>query len=100
MTERRSPFMRRLRGAMFKMPLMIDCETFEDFIVDYLEGRLAAKQKFVFEMHLKIGRECREYLAVYKASMAVGRSVLKDEPLLPDEIPEDLISAVIDARRN
>ena len=100
MTALRSPFMRRLRSAMFKMPLMIDCKTFETFIVDYLEDRLTAKQKFVFELHMRICRECREYLRAYRASMELGQLVLTDEPLLPDEVPEALVTAVIDARES
>ncbi len=98
MTEVRPTFMRRIHGAMFRLPLMITCEAFEDFILAYLEGELTPRQKFVFDMHLKLCRECREYLQAYKAALELARSCGKGEDLLPGEVPEDLVAAVIAAR--
>ena len=39
--------MRRMQGALFKLPLMLSCVEFEEFILDYLEGSLSAKQRAV-----------------------------------------------------
>ena len=91
--------MRRIRGVMFKLPLMITCEEFEAFILAYLDGELSAKQKFVFEMHLKVCSECRDYLKAYLAAVELAKSsVQNEESALLDEIPADLIQAVVDAR--
>lgn len=90
---------RRMQGIMFRMPMMITCREFEDFIVAYLEGGLTKHQHRLFEIHLKLCRECREYLAAYKASMDAAKQGLSGEVLtLPDEVPEDLIAAVIASR--
>jgi len=93
------PIMRRIQGAMFKMPLMISCEEFEGFIIDYLEDALTPKQKLVFETHLKICTDCREYLRAYKAAieLANGSADAAEEPL-PDQVPDDLVKAVLAAR--
>lgn len=91
---------RRMHGLMFKMPLMITCEAFESFILAYLDDELHERQKFVFEMHLKICRECREYLDAYQASLALAQSALgKNQSEPPGDVPDDLIRAILDARQ-
>ncbi len=89
-----------MRGMMLKhMPLMITCRQFEDFILAYLEGELPAKQRFVFELHLKVCRECRDYLAAYRHTIEISKRVFEDpDQAVPDEVPEDLVRAVLDAR--
>ena len=86
--------MRRLHGALFKLPLMIDCGEFEGFILAYLDGGLPARQRFVFETHLKVCRECRDYLAAYRASLELARASYRDAPAAPD----DLVKAIVAAR--
>ncbi len=91
---------RWLRGLMFKyMHGMISCKEFEDFVLGYLDGELPPRQRSIFELHLRICRECREYLAAYKRATELGRAMrtAPDEPL-PDDVPEDLIKAILDAR--
>ncbi len=99
MITRRKKVMRRIHGAMFKLPLMITCEAFEDFILAYLDGELKGKQKFIFEMHLGVCRECRDYLRAYKSSMELTKATLTNsENALPETVPEDLVQAVLAAR--
>ena len=90
---------RRLQGFMFRMPLMITCREFEDFIIAYFEGGLTNHQRRLFEIHLRFCRECREYLAAYKASMEAAKQGLADDATaLPEDVPEDLVAAVIASR--
>ena len=93
--------MRLMRGLMLNhMPWMINCRQFEDFILAYLEGELTDKQRFVFELHLKVCRECRDYLAAYRRTVEVFRRAFEEpEAPVPDEVPEDLVKAVLAARR-
>jgi len=99
MTEATEPtLMRRIQGVMFKLPLMITCEDFEDFIVAYLENELTPRQKFVFEMHLKLCRECRDYLEAYRTSLALAKRCGGDDDAMPEAVPEDLVAAVMAAR--
>lgn len=93
--------MRRLKGAMLKrMHGMITCREFEEFVLQYLDGELPQKQVKIFEWHLRICRECREYLAAYKRTIEVGKAALGSaDESVPDDVPEDLIRAVLDARK-
>lgn len=94
--------MRRIKGLMLKrMHGMITCREFEDFIMDYLDESLPAKQRKRFEWHLRLCRECREYLAAYQRAMELGQATLgttSDD--LPEDIPEDLVKAVLDSRQS
>jgi predicted anti-sigma-YlaC factor YlaD len=58
---------------VFKLPFMMTCEAFEEFIDDYLDGALSFRQKFVFETHLKVCRECQEYLKEYASSIYLAK---------------------------
>jgi predicted anti-sigma-YlaC factor YlaD len=91
---------RRLKGTVLKrMHRMITCEEFEGFILDYLDGELSRRQQSVFEWHIRICRECRDYLAAYQRATELGSEVLQaeDESVLQD-VPEDLIKAILAAR--
>ncbi len=96
----RSPFTRRMRGLMLRhMPLMITCREFDDFILAYLEGELPERSRFVFELHTKVCQECRDYLDAYRRTIEISKRVFKqeDEPI-SDEVPEDLVKAVLAAK--
>lgn len=95
----KTKFWRWLKGLMLKhMHQMITCVEFENFVLSYLEGELSAKQRSVFEWHLRLCAECREYLAAYQRSLEIGRAVLNspNDPV-PQDVPEDLIKAVLDS---
>lgn len=92
--------MRRLKGMMLKhMPLMITCREFEDFILDYLEDALPARQRRVFELHIRVCRECRDYLAAYRDTLALAKGAFAEpDQALPEDVPEDLVKAILAAR--
>lgn len=79
-----------------KLPMMISCEDFEAFIIAYLEDDLPKMKRRVFEFHMKMCPECREYLAAYKRSVELAKSEMEDTQDLPP-IPEDLVAAILDA---
>lgn len=90
---------RRLKAAVAKLPLMLTCAEAEAFMLDYFEESLPLKQRFVFEMHLALCRECRSYLAAYRRSVALGKRVFEHpEAAPPDDVPEDLVQAILAAR--
>jgi len=53
----------------------------------------------MFRWHLSICRECREYLEAYKRTIEIGQAALgpADESV-PEDIPEDLVRAVLESR--
>ncbi len=103
MSNQRKPgVMRWLKGLFLKhMHRMITCKEFEEFVLGYLDDDLPAAQRSVFELHMRMCRECREYLAAYKRAQEVGYAILGpgDEPVSSD-VPEDLVKAVLDARKH
>lgn len=86
----------QIQRWLFKMPAMITCEEFETFIMQYLEGELPRVKRMVFEMHMKVCRECREYLAAYKLSIESAKGAMEAQEL--PEVPEDLVAAILEAR--
>jgi anti-sigma factor RsiW len=94
-------FRRRVKGIVFNiMPMMITCRQFEDFLMAYMEGELLLRQKHVFEIHLKICRECREYLAAYQRTIEISRLAFEDpDAPLPADVPDDLVTAILAARK-
>ena len=92
--------MKWMRSMMLShMPLMITCRQFEDFILAYLDGELPDKQKFIFELHLKICSDCRDYLAAYQRTIEISkRAFEKPDNPVPDDVPEDLVAAILAAR--
>ncbi len=96
----RTGLLRLIQGLMMKhLPGMITCAELEAFIADYLDGRLAPREKWVFELHLKLCRECRSYLEAYRRSVELGQRVFRapDAPVRED-VPEDLVQAILAAR--
>ena len=92
--------LRWIERMMLKyMPLMITCREFEDFMLAYLDGELPLRQRSIFEFHLKICRECRDYLAAYDRARQVGKAVFTTPSApVPEDVPEDLVKAVLEAR--
>ena len=93
---------RRLKRFMMnRMHNMITCRELEDFIQRYLAGELADKQRSKFEWHLRLCRECREYLAAYKRTQEITGALLAPATSpVPDNVPEDLVKAVLEARKH
>ena len=78
------------------MPFYISCEEVEDFIMAYLEEDMPVVTRIKFEMHIKMCKECRDYLASYNQTIALSRAAVKAEDLPP--LPEDLVKAIMDAK--
>jgi predicted anti-sigma-YlaC factor YlaD len=76
------------------------CKDFVEFLMDYLEGELPKAQKALFEEHLKVCSSCVAYLSTYQDTVALSKAALGDpEAPVPEEVPEDLVAAVLAARK-
>ena len=98
--QHKSGIRRWFKGFMLKrMHNMITCKEFENFVLDHLDGELSGRQQTMFEWHLRLCSECRDYLAAYQRARELGQAVLSspDDPL-PHDVPEDLIKAILEAR--
>jgi anti-sigma factor RsiW len=71
-----------------------------DFLMDYLAGGLEPDLRAQFDRHLRVCPNCRAYLATYQATIELGRNAFA----VPDadaqtEVPEELVSAILDCFR-
>lgn len=76
------------------------CRELADFILDYLAGELPLTTREPFERHLMQCRDCHEYLRQYRQTVEAGKrafTCLGDE--LPADVPEDLVQAILAARK-
>ena len=83
-----------------RMPGMLTCREFEDFILAYLDGELSGSQLSKFKMHLLVCKECRAYLASYERTVDISKAVLGEpEDPVPREVPRELIEAILKAKQ-
>lgn len=76
------------------------CRELAEFLLDYVSGELPEENRAHFELHLTRCRNCREYLVQYEGCVKAGRiacGATSDE--LPADVPEDLVKAVMAARK-
>jgi anti-sigma factor RsiW len=78
----------------------VTCREFADFIADYLSGALAAETLATFEHHLTRCPNCRTYLAGYEATIKLSKRAFDDDTAdVPNDVPADLVNAILAARR-
>jgi anti-sigma factor RsiW len=78
----------------------ITCREFIAFIVDYLDGELAPHQWSLFEAHIDVCPDCVHYLESYRAtSLLAAQAMTQPSAPVPEDVPEDLVTAVLAARR-
>lgn len=82
-------------------PRMITCREFNDFIYDYVEGELSEKQVILFNRHMRVCPMCRNFLKTYVAAYKAKSQIFPyDDIDVPDAVPQDLIAAILDLKRN
>ena len=72
---------------------------FADFMADYLSGELAFDAHSAFERHLALCPNCVRYLESYRESVALARRAFDEDAPVPAEVPEQLVQAILSARR-
>jgi anti-sigma factor RsiW len=78
----------------------VTCRDFADFMSDYLAGELPSDVRTRFDSHLRECPNCEKYLAGYKAAVMLGKLSLTDsDSALPPDVPDDLVKAILAARR-
>jgi len=80
-------------------PLMT-CHELITFLDLYVADRLSLEQRGEFDRHLVLCPACQDYLQNYRAVIELTR-LAATEPLVavPEEVPEELIAAVLAARK-
>jgi len=77
----------------------ITCHELIEFLHLYLAGELPPDRRVEFERHLRVCPDCMNYIRQYEEAIRMAKIACNDpkEPI-PDA-PEDLIVAVLEARR-
>lgn len=78
----------------------VTCREFAEFMGDYLAGELSADVRTQFDDHLARCTNCRRYLTSYEESVKLGKHAFDDNGAdLPADVPEELVQAILAARR-
>jgi anti-sigma factor RsiW len=75
------------------------CRELTSFIGDYLAGELDARIATAFERHLKAWPNCVQYLTDYQRAVDLGQRVCADADAEATGVPDDLLNAILAARR-
>lgn len=81
---------------------VVTCREFADFVMDYLDDGLAAEERQRFEAHLAECPDCVRYLQEYRDTLAVVRGPAPTADIdaeVAGDVPEDLVRAVLAARK-
>jgi anti-sigma factor RsiW len=77
----------------------MNCRECATFLDEYFDGTLEQATRASFEFHLSRCANCERYLESYRATLTLERSAFDDGAAGPD-IPEDLVRAILDARKS
>jgi len=80
--------------------MKMNCRECIDFLMAYLDNELPESERAVFEDHLAKCPPCVDYLNTYRATIELEKKACccKDAPP-PAVVPEDLIKAILAARK-
>jgi anti-sigma factor RsiW len=78
------------------MTRMLTCQELIEFLAAYVDGELAAEERARFDRHLAVCPHCVDYLHGYRESIRLGKAAAADV----DEVPEELVDAILAARKS
>jgi hypothetical protein len=71
----------------------VNCQALiNKFLLDYHENKLSKIRRGEFELHLKLCKDCRNYVASYKKTIELAKAT---ENLTPDPPPQQLVDAIM-----
>lgn len=73
------------------------CRELNEFLADYSSGDLLPEVRARFEAHLLHCASCVAYVRSYTQTIRLARASGRDveRELLPEEIPEELVAAIL-----
>ena len=76
------------------------CHELIEFLSAYVDGELSEDVRFRFDAHVAACPECSAYLKSYEATVKLAKTAVggSDDPV-PADVPEDLVKAILAARR-
>ncbi|MBN8589892.1 MAG: zf-HC2 domain-containing protein [Rhodothermia bacterium] len=80
-----------IQALKHRLGIDLRCQDAHHFLTDYFENALTEDQKWRFEQHLRLCRNCKAYLSRYKATIGL----LHEMPKTPSP-PTELVEHTID----
>lgn len=77
----------------------MNCREICSFLDDYLDGSLEPEVAERFNRHMDDCPPCREYLDSYRDTVNLTRSLCEETGRTPQQMPDDLVKAILDATR-
>jgi anti-sigma factor RsiW len=77
----------------------VKCREFVEFLMEYLDGALGEGERRVFEEHVGDCPACVNYLETYRETVRLGKGVCAPDAEVPPDVPEELVQAILSARR-
>ena len=78
----------------------MNCREFVDFLMAYLDDELPGSQADSFRQHMDACPPCVTYLDTYRETVRLGGEVCADpNGAIPEDVPEELVQAVLAARQ-
>jgi hypothetical protein len=80
---------------------MMTCRELIEFLDRYVANELTPEQRRSFDWHLRLCRDCRDYLDSYSQTIKLGKLAFAggDDPV-PGDVPQELITAILRARKD
>ena len=76
----------------------VTCQQLIDFLMSYLDDELPADQRAEFDRHMAACPSCVDYLKTYETTVRLAKTSAHDDAV-PDEVPESLVQAILEARK-
>ena len=77
----------------------IPCSEVIEFLWAYVASELPDDKLTEFERHLAVCPSCRAYLSTYRKTLELEAGAFQAEDAESEELPEDLVNAVMGALR-
>jgi len=75
------------------------CREFVEFLWRYVDDELSKAERTTFDDHLAKCPHCVKYLQQYQDTIRMGKAaVITSTDPIPDEVPEELVQAILQAR--
>jgi anti-sigma factor RsiW len=78
---------------------LITCRELIEFLDRYVDKELSTEERERFDRHLSVCTACVAYLHSYRETIRMTAMLAESEDPPPADVPEQLITAVLDARR-
>ena len=85
-----------IRYWSVKTGLFVTCKKVAEFLDAYLGGELPRAQKWIFDAHVALCKNCRNYIAGYKRTVALSKGAMHEAPT---PVPPELVEAILQARK-